>query len=237
MSIDRGTSPPRLGWRYALLTILTLIVTAQLTASLWTLSKVARAAGATYVGIATSGEMDDLQRIRGDGGIVVTDVDSLSPAQAAGLQKGDVIIAVNGATLIEHPGALVRARMYAKAGDTLTLRWRRGAEEHETSTTFESPKDNWRRIVVGESELKLGSVTLLWIIYGTAVLLVVPFLIVGALIGFMKPGDSVAFQTYGPPGRWRFPWGSRAFRFSSSSRSSFGLWRFSRTRRAWARVF
>lgn len=195
MSNDRGTSPPRLSWRYALLTTLTLVVTAQFAASLWTLSKFTRAADATRSGIPVWGDTGELQQIQTRGGIVVTDVDTLTPAHAAGLQKGDIIIAVNGVTLKADPGALIRARMHAKIGDTLALKWRRGIEEHEASLTFSARKDNWSWIFVGGSKFRLGTGTLLWIIHGPGVLLAVPFLLVGALIGFMKPRDSVAFQT------------------------------------------
>jgi phosphoserine phosphatase RsbU/P len=196
--MDQRASPPRLGWRYALVTILTLIVTSQLVGSLWTLSKFARAAGATYFGFGAdySGmSISDLQEIRHQSGIVVTDVDTLSPPQVAGLQVGDVIIAVNGVTLTEHPDAMVRAKMHARAGDTLTLKWQRGAEEHEASMAVPSAVGKGGHIVAGESDIRMSAGTLLRVVYGPEVLLAVPFLFTGALIGFLKPGVSVAFRT------------------------------------------
>ncbi|MFH1277558.1 MAG: SpoIIE family protein phosphatase [Candidatus Eisenbacteria bacterium] len=192
-----GTSSPHLGWRYLLLTLLTLIVTAQLVGSLWTLTKIARGLNVGSLGIngAIYGTLTDFQWIRSEGGAPVTNVRSPSTAETAGIQKGDVIVAVNGVTLVEHPEAMVQAIMNARVGDSLALRWMRGAEAHEAFVPLEPPRSKGAYLRAGKSEIRMRPGAMFWLMFGPTVLLAAPFLFAGALIGFLRPGVSVAFQT------------------------------------------
>jgi sigma-B regulation protein RsbU (phosphoserine phosphatase) len=197
MSPARGTSSPRLAWRYALLTVLTLIVTAQLGGSLWTLTRIARGLNVSSLGFGGPilGKVDEIEWIRSEGGAVIQFVHPSSPAAAAGIVKGDVLVAVNGISLVEDPAAMARVIMRAKAGDSVQLRWRRGTEEDEASLVFEPTQEKRGAIYAGTRQIRMSTGTMIWMISGPHLLLTVPFLFAGALIGFLRPGAPVAFQT------------------------------------------
>jgi predicted metalloprotease with PDZ domain len=65
--------------------------------------------------------------------LVVTDLAAASPAEAAGLRRGDVILQVDGATATAT--ALSQALLARKSGDKLRLRVGRGGAEVETEAT------------------------------------------------------------------------------------------------------
>jgi S1-C subfamily serine protease len=74
-------------------------------------------------------------------GVVVEEVVAGSPAEAAGLQPGDVITQFDGATLdANHNLAALVARH--KPGDKVQVRFARGDAERETTITLGARADN-----------------------------------------------------------------------------------------------
>jgi S1-C subfamily serine protease len=74
-------------------------------------------------------------------GYVVTGVEAGSPAQTAGFQKGDVLVALNGIALDDaHKDALKAAKMKLAAGSQVTYTVSRaGARRQVTATLAEVP--------------------------------------------------------------------------------------------------
>ena len=68
-------------------------------------------------------------------GIVVTQVDPNSPAAQAGLQEGDVILALNGQTL-DADHVLTGLLLTHKPGETITLTVLRNGQQMQTSVTL-----------------------------------------------------------------------------------------------------
>ncbi|RPJ40654.1 MAG: PDZ domain-containing protein, partial [Candidatus Latescibacterota bacterium] len=160
-------------------------------------TKIARGLNVSSLGFGGPilGKVDEIQWIRNEGGAVILFVHPSSPAAAAGIVKGDTLVAVNGTSLVEDPAALARLIMRAKSGDSVLLRWRRGTEEHEASLVFEPTQEKHGAIFAGTRQIRMSTGTMIWMISGPLLLLAVPFLFAGALIGFLKPGAPVAFQT------------------------------------------
>jgi len=84
--------------------------------------------------------------VRGADGVTIAWVIADSPADAAGLQRGDVITAVNGTT-IETPQDF-RAQIQDKAvGDTVTLSIERDGQAQDVSATLEARPDPLPRAI------------------------------------------------------------------------------------------
>ena len=72
-------------------------------------------------------------------GVFVGHIQTGSPAEAAGLQPGDIIVNANG-TDLKTTADMQAILLNAKVGDTLRLRvWRGGAEQTMNATLAESP--------------------------------------------------------------------------------------------------
>jgi PDZ domain-containing protein len=80
-------------------------------------------------------------------GALVTQVQPGSPADGS-FQVGDVILAVDGEAISLHDQAVARVRQH-KAGDTITLRFRRGDAEQEVSLTAADAGDEARSARIG----------------------------------------------------------------------------------------
>jgi serine protease DegS len=82
-----------------------------------------------WIGIAPEDIADDMARRLGlaRGGVVITNLYVNSPAQAAGLAPGDLVLAVNGDDVRSAQEALARIATLVP-GTTLTLRVQRGAQ-------------------------------------------------------------------------------------------------------------
>jgi S1-C subfamily serine protease len=82
-----------------------------------------------WIGIAPEDIADDTARRLGlaRGGVVITNLYVNSPAQAAGLAPGDLVLAVNGNEVRSAQEALARIATLTP-GATLTLRVQRGAQ-------------------------------------------------------------------------------------------------------------
>jgi len=85
-----------------------------------------------WIGIAPEDIADDTARRLGlaRGGVVITNLYVNSPAQAAGLAPGDLVLAVNGNEVRSAQEALARIATLTP-GATLTLRVQRGAQVAE----------------------------------------------------------------------------------------------------------
>ena len=93
--------------------------------------------GKPYMGITVSTVPESIsQRYGMSQGALVESVDESSCAAKAGLQKGDIITAIDGKTVISS-AELVEAKKTYKAGDTVTLEVERNGEKLELSLTFD----------------------------------------------------------------------------------------------------
>jgi sigma-B regulation protein RsbU (phosphoserine phosphatase) len=131
MTSQKDTISKRtLVFRYAALSILTAYLTTMVATSFLLLHREVQSSN-TYRGwwmgnLGGSASFYDFGRIRRAGGVIVASVDPVSPAEKAGLEVGDTIIAVNGVTLTEHPQAYFRFNLTADAGDSAFFTVRRG---------------------------------------------------------------------------------------------------------------
>lgn len=70
-----------------------------------------------------------------DGGAQLTSVQAGSPASAAGLRKGDVIVGVDDDPVRDASDLVVALRRW-KPGEDVVVQWRRGTEAGETTVTL-----------------------------------------------------------------------------------------------------
>jgi serine protease Do len=70
-----------------------------------------------------------------DSGVIVEFVAADTPADAAGLQRGDVIARMGGAD-INNNGDLLRVLAERQPGDTVTVTYYRNGEQQETRLTL-----------------------------------------------------------------------------------------------------
>ena len=93
--------------------------------------------GKPYMGITVSTVPESIsQRYGMSQGALVESVDESSCAAKAGLEKGDIITAIDGKTVISS-AELVEAKKTYKAGDTVTLEVERNGEKLELTLTFD----------------------------------------------------------------------------------------------------
>ena len=93
--------------------------------------------GKPYMGVTVSTVPESISERYGmSQGALVESVDEDSCAAKAGLQKGDIITAIDGKTVISS-AELVEAKKNYKAGDTVTLEVERNGEKLELSLTFD----------------------------------------------------------------------------------------------------
>lgn len=93
--------------------------------------------GKPYMGVTVSTVPESISERYGmSQGALVESVDEDSCAAKAGLQKGDIITAIDGKTVISS-AELVEAKKTYKAGDTVTLEVERNGEKLELSLTFD----------------------------------------------------------------------------------------------------
>ena len=93
--------------------------------------------GKAYMGITvTTVPESDAQRYGMSQGALVKSVDESSCAAKAGLQKGDIITAIDGTTVLSS-AELVEAKKEYKAGDTVTLEVDRSGEKLTLTLTFD----------------------------------------------------------------------------------------------------
>ncbi|WP_130848823.1 S1C family serine protease [Intestinimonas timonensis] len=99
--------------------------------------------GKPYMGITVSTVPESISERYGmSQGALVESVDESSCAAKAGLEKGDIITAMDGKTVISS-AELVEAKKNYKAGDTVTLEVERNGEKLELTLTFD--EDNPER--------------------------------------------------------------------------------------------
>jgi C-terminal processing protease CtpA/Prc len=79
----------------------------------------------------------ELDSDKATGGHVITRVMSGSPAEAAGLQAGDVLVALNGVRISEdNHKALKKAKKSWKPGQDVTYTIKRGGKDREVNLTL-----------------------------------------------------------------------------------------------------
>ena len=101
-------------------------------------------AAAIFTGIALAGDPTI--------GVVIPYVQPGSPAEAAGIQAGDVIERVDGQAFGAFGPSSVLEDIRARAGQTVTLTVRRGESPREVSATLRSPAD----VAAGKGALGVG---------------------------------------------------------------------------------
>lgn len=85
-------------------------------------------AGRAYLGLVACGRVLDIPAIRGRTGALIVEVVADSPAEAAGLQEGDLIVAVDGQEIDWENGLGDLVAAHAP-GDTVTLEVERADED------------------------------------------------------------------------------------------------------------
>ncbi len=70
-------------------------------------------------------------------GAKVVGVPSGTPAAAAGLRKGDLVVAVNGKRIADGIGLIVAIRSH-QPGETITLTVKRGGQERDVRVTLDA---------------------------------------------------------------------------------------------------
>ena len=116
-------------FRYFVLTVMTLTLTAMVVASFWMVHLFVRY---HYVDPGFGGDKLDFRgtywniyQIRERGGVIVASVDPTSAAEKAGIQVGDSIIVVNGLRLKDFPQAFFRAFIGSRSGKEIELELKR----------------------------------------------------------------------------------------------------------------
>ena len=110
--------------------------------------------GKPYMGITVSTVPESISERYGmSQGALVESVDENSCAAKAGLEKGDIITAIDGETVISS-AELVEAKKAYKAGDTVTLTVERDGEMLELTLTFDEDTPE-RRAAQEEAQAQL----------------------------------------------------------------------------------
>ena len=110
--------------------------------------------GKPYMGITVSTVPESIaERYGMSQGALVESVDESSCAAKAGLQKGDIITAIDGKTVISS-AELVEAKKDYKAGDTVTLDVERNGEKLTLTLTFDEDTPE-RRAAQEEAQAEL----------------------------------------------------------------------------------
>jgi S1-C subfamily serine protease len=90
-------------------------------------------------------------------GVLVTAVQAGSPAEKAGIQRGDIILEADGKA-VNTPPELAAAIDAHKAGDTMTLKLRHGDAEKTVSASLSNQQGRaWLGIAAGGGRLGLGA--------------------------------------------------------------------------------
>ncbi|HLA43063.1 MAG TPA: PDZ domain-containing protein [Aggregatilineales bacterium] len=119
-------------------------------ASVLSISIVVMALAAAFAGVASAQETSERAWIGvsiadSDNGVEVRDVVNNSPAEAAGIERGDVILSVDGSA-VETAQALIDSLGSRKPEDTITLNLNRDGEEMTIDVTLGVyPEDNFEQ--------------------------------------------------------------------------------------------
>jgi len=102
-------------------------------------------------------EFAEAYHVERDGGAVVSDVVPGSPAEKAGLRRGDVIVAVDGEAIEDHTDLTLRIRSHLE-GDTVRLTVIREGKEREFRVTLGSipGRSQEQKRSLKETEERLG---------------------------------------------------------------------------------
>jgi sigma-B regulation protein RsbU (phosphoserine phosphatase) len=142
-----------------------------------------------YLGVQAdtlSAAASDSLGLTGKYAVRVTGVLPGDPAERAGIKAGDILFGING-------GKFSFARIKKQSGGSkIRVDLLRDGTHMSIETTLEG-RDRLRwsygKYVVTGSALLMA-----WVGYLSGILLVIPFLVVGAFIGFSRPRDDIAFQ-------------------------------------------
>jgi serine protease Do len=96
-----------------------------------------RRLGVTLVSERASRKLRDAVGLEARGGLLVRDVEGSSPAERAGVRRGDLLVALAGVAITDADGLFAAL---SEAGPTLTLSVLRGVEELDLEVLFETPE-------------------------------------------------------------------------------------------------
>jgi sigma-B regulation protein RsbU (phosphoserine phosphatase) len=187
-------SPAVLRARYAGVIAAAVLLAVLLGAWVWTLVDAPRTDprrlgvhGPLWAGLVTQ-----LPDLRAAGGFPVDSVWA-GPA-AAGMRPGDLIVAVDGVSLKEDPGALHRRLLQAGTGDTVVVTWRRGDLRQSAPLAVGAPDVERWRFRGGTFTFPIAPAAATWLLWGTDLLVPLLILIIAAPLGLARPRDAIAFR-------------------------------------------
>jgi C-terminal processing protease CtpA/Prc len=113
---------------------------------------IVRVGRGAFMGVRLIGITEELRSHYGaprDAGVLVSDVESGSPAARAGIEVGDVITAVEG-TRVTSTGDVSRAIRRKSGGETVDVEVVRGRSTRKLTVTLEERKASEREIDLGD---------------------------------------------------------------------------------------
>ena len=183
--------------RYFILTLMTLSSLAMVGASFWTVHLFVHYAD-VFPGVTGEklnlGVYQDISQIRQKGGVLISRVEPNSTADKAGIKPGDLIVAIDGASLKEKPQIFYASFIRKPPGAQIQIDLiRAGQSKHLTLILEEnrSTRLSWTYLglpIKGSVGREITTLYLPWLI------LQLLFLVVGALIGWLRPKNPLAFQ-------------------------------------------
>jgi hypothetical protein len=181
--------------RIALLSIFSAVLLLQIIVTTWSLLAYGHYPRARSGLPPYDGTLFDAASIKAEGGVPFTiSWDSTGPAVRIGLREGDLIVAVSGIELREHPETYFTTLLNSSPGDTLRIEWVREGTRHIGSVVLEELPPSTPGIQRTESGLIIRRDIFSWMLIGPFLFFDIAALLVGAIIGFLRIRDSAAFR-------------------------------------------
>jgi sigma-B regulation protein RsbU (phosphoserine phosphatase) len=181
--------------RLAVLSFFTAVLLLQILGTMWSLLAIRQYPRARSGLPPYNGTWYDVPAIRAAGGVpFLASLDSTGPAARLGLREGDLIVAVNGIALKEHPEAYFRALLRSSPGDSLRVTWVRGADRHSATIGLEELTVPRGSIYRNDISYEWESASTWWNHVGPMVMFDIAALLLGIIIGFLRLRDTVAFR-------------------------------------------
>lgn len=180
--------------RLAVLSFFSAVLLLQITATIWSLLALGHYPCARSGLPPYDGTWADAASVSANGGLQVTVLDTTGPAAGIGIREGDLIVAVNGIGLREHPEIYFRTLLNSSQGDTLRVEWVRDGTRYLGSLVLEELPPSMPGIqrTGGIPSLRRD---IAWWIQATPFLIYdIVALLVGAFVGFLRMRDLVAFR-------------------------------------------
>lgn len=200
-------------WRFFTLSILVVALCVHLGLIVWTLIRFTQiehwSPGIQFVGneIAQTkglvtgsisnlweGSWPHLAQVRKEGGLIVSQIDSGSPAKLSGLNPGDKITIINGIEINSNPNAYFQARLRSKPGDKIDLTWIRDGQTRSGSLVLQDNNQIRYDTEVNGQVLELGVGAMVWFQRGPFLIYPMVLLCLGMWMGFRSRYNKISFQ-------------------------------------------